>query len=134
MTQPANTTRRTLLFAPCAYNLAETSRMIEIAKAVRAHPRVRRLSTSGSFPRVARSSARFEDNGFPMEIHSWLRFSTRKLVCMREEEGLSAFGAPVRYTYFTCDAVRSGTPRRVFYGSLPSICMLRLQNKERRYE
>jgi hypothetical protein len=27
MTKPANTTRRTLLFAPCAYNLAETSRM-----------------------------------------------------------------------------------------------------------
>ncbi|MGO9325480.1 MAG: glycosyltransferase [Terracidiphilus sp.] len=31
-------TRRTLLFAPCAYNLAETSRMVEIAKAVARHP------------------------------------------------------------------------------------------------
>jgi hypothetical protein len=30
--------KRMLLFAPCAYNLAETSRMIEIAKAVRTHP------------------------------------------------------------------------------------------------
>jgi len=26
--------KKTLLFAPCAFNLAETSRMVEIAKAV----------------------------------------------------------------------------------------------------
>ena len=31
-------TKRTLLFAPCAFNLAETSRMVEIAKAVARHP------------------------------------------------------------------------------------------------
>lgn len=31
-------TKRTLLFAPCAYNLAETSRMVEIAKTVARHP------------------------------------------------------------------------------------------------
>jgi hypothetical protein len=30
--------RRTLLFAPCAYNLAETTRMVEIAKGVTRHP------------------------------------------------------------------------------------------------
>ncbi len=30
--------KRTLLFAPCAFNLAETSRMVEIAKAVARHP------------------------------------------------------------------------------------------------
>lgn len=30
--------KRVLLFAPCAFNLAETSRMVEIAKAVRRHP------------------------------------------------------------------------------------------------
>ncbi|MGO9776984.1 MAG: nucleotide disphospho-sugar-binding domain-containing protein [Terracidiphilus sp.] len=30
--------KRVLLFAPCAYNLAETSRMVEIAKAVARHP------------------------------------------------------------------------------------------------
>ena len=30
--------RRTLLFAPCAFNLAETSRMVEIAKGVAVHP------------------------------------------------------------------------------------------------
>jgi len=29
--------RRTLLFAPCAFNLAETSRMVEIAKAIERH-------------------------------------------------------------------------------------------------
>src|SRR6202049_988915 len=32
------TPKRTLLFAPCAFNLAETSRMVEIAKAVTRHP------------------------------------------------------------------------------------------------
>ncbi len=30
--------RRTLLFAPCAFNLAETSRMVEIAKGIERHP------------------------------------------------------------------------------------------------
>jgi len=30
--------KRIMLFAPCAYNLAETSRMLEIAKAIRCHP------------------------------------------------------------------------------------------------
>jgi UDP:flavonoid glycosyltransferase YjiC (YdhE family) len=30
--------KKLLLFAPCAYNLAETSRMVEIAKAVERHP------------------------------------------------------------------------------------------------
>jgi UDP:flavonoid glycosyltransferase YjiC (YdhE family) len=32
------TPKQTLLFAPCAFNLAETSRMVEIAKAIRRHP------------------------------------------------------------------------------------------------
>ena len=30
--------RKTLLFAPAAFNLAETSRMVEIAKAIARHP------------------------------------------------------------------------------------------------
>ncbi len=30
--------KQTLLFAPCAFNLAETSRMVEIAKAIQRHP------------------------------------------------------------------------------------------------
>ena len=33
--------KRTLLFAPCAFNLAETSRMVEIAKAVARAPNTR---------------------------------------------------------------------------------------------
>lgn len=32
-----------MLFAPCAFNLAETSRMLEIAKAIRRHPAARAL-------------------------------------------------------------------------------------------
>ena len=35
--------RKVLLFAPCAFNLAETSRMVEIAKGVRHHPIARQV-------------------------------------------------------------------------------------------
>jgi UDP:flavonoid glycosyltransferase YjiC (YdhE family) len=58
---------RALLFAPCAYNLAETTRMIEIAKAVRADPRaaavfeVRFISEGGDFEHL------IERGGFPVE-------------------------------------------------------------------
>ncbi len=47
--------RRTLLFAPCAFNLAETSRMVEIAKGVERHPAASRtfdihfISDGGDF-------------------------------------------------------------------------------------
>ena len=34
------TPKQILLFAPCAFNLAETTRMVEIAKAVVSHPTV----------------------------------------------------------------------------------------------
>ena len=30
--------KKVILFAPCAFNLAETSRMVEIAKAIERHP------------------------------------------------------------------------------------------------
>jgi hypothetical protein len=30
--------KKTILFAPCAFNLAESSRMVEIAKAIQRHP------------------------------------------------------------------------------------------------
>ena len=30
--------KKAILFAPCAFNLAETSRMVEIAKAIERHP------------------------------------------------------------------------------------------------
>jgi hypothetical protein len=33
--------KKILLFAPCAFNLAETTRMVEIAKAVERHPKAR---------------------------------------------------------------------------------------------
>jgi hypothetical protein len=32
-----------LLFAPCAFNLAETSRMVEIAKGIARHPTASRM-------------------------------------------------------------------------------------------
>jgi UDP:flavonoid glycosyltransferase YjiC (YdhE family) len=58
--------RKVLLFAPAAYNLAETSRMIEIAKGIERHPRakdifeIRFISEGGSFERLIR------DEGYPL--------------------------------------------------------------------
>jgi UDP:flavonoid glycosyltransferase YjiC (YdhE family) len=60
------TSKRTLLFAPCAFNLAETSRMLEIAKAIRNHPiaggvfDIHVISDGGDFERM------IEDNGFAL--------------------------------------------------------------------
>jgi len=60
------TSKRTLLFAPCAFNLAETSRMIEVAKAIKNHPLagsvfdIHFISDGGDFERM------IEDNGFPL--------------------------------------------------------------------
>ena len=58
--------RKVLLFAPCAFNLAETSRMIEIAKGVRHHPKasqvfdVHFISDGGEFEQL------IERHGFPL--------------------------------------------------------------------
>ena len=50
--------RKVLLFAPCAFNLAETSRMVEIAKGVETSPEARaRSSTSTSSPTAASSNS-----------------------------------------------------------------------------
>jgi UDP:flavonoid glycosyltransferase YjiC (YdhE family) len=92
MTDPAKTTRRALLFAPCAYNLAETSRMIEIAKAVRAHPRasaafdVRFISEGGAFERL------IQENGFPVE-KSEPRITEEKIERAYKLDKGEAFGA-----------------------------------------
>jgi hypothetical protein len=56
----------TLLFAPYAFNLAETSRMVEVAKAVAQHPAASRafdihfISDGGDFERL------IENDGFPL--------------------------------------------------------------------
>jgi UDP:flavonoid glycosyltransferase YjiC (YdhE family) len=58
--------RKSLLFAPAAYDLAETTRMIEIAKAVARHPDagrafdVRFISDGGDFEHL------IEEEGFPL--------------------------------------------------------------------
>jgi hypothetical protein len=58
--------RKVLLFAPCAFNLAETSRMVEIAKGVRHHPNasqvfeVHFISDGGEFEQL------IERHGFPL--------------------------------------------------------------------
>jgi len=58
--------KRPLLFAPCAFNLAETSRMVEIAKAVERHPTagpafdIQFISDGGDFEGM------IEKHGFPL--------------------------------------------------------------------
>ena len=58
--------QRTLLFAPAAFNLAETSRMVEIAKAIERHPAASRvfemhfISDGGDFERM------IEKHGFAL--------------------------------------------------------------------
>lgn len=58
--------KRTLLFAPCAFNLAETSRMVEIAKGVEADPAasatfdIHFISDGGEFEGM------IERHGFPL--------------------------------------------------------------------
>jgi UDP:flavonoid glycosyltransferase YjiC (YdhE family) len=58
--------KRTLLFAPCAYNLAETSRMVEIAKGIERHPAASKvfdihfISDGGDFERM------IETHGFAL--------------------------------------------------------------------
>jgi hypothetical protein len=56
-----------LLFAPCAFNLAETSRMLEIAKGVVRHPKagqvfdIQFISDGGDFESL------IEKEGFPLK-------------------------------------------------------------------
>ena len=58
--------KQTLLFAPCAFNLAETSRMVEIAKAIERHPAASKvfdihfISDGGDFERM------IEKHGFAL--------------------------------------------------------------------
>ena len=60
------TPKKILLFAPCAFNLAETSRMVEIAKAVERHPEaaeafdVHFISDGGEFESL------IENHGFAL--------------------------------------------------------------------
>jgi UDP:flavonoid glycosyltransferase YjiC (YdhE family) len=60
-------TRRTLLFAPAAFNLAETTRMVEIAKGIMGHPAARNIfdiqfiSDGGDFERL------IEGQGFSLQ-------------------------------------------------------------------
>jgi UDP:flavonoid glycosyltransferase YjiC (YdhE family) len=67
MTEGRRFSRRALLFSPCAYNLAETMRMIEIARAVRAFEGggsafdIRFISEGGEFDRL------ITEAGFPVE-------------------------------------------------------------------
>ena len=59
------TPKKVLLFAPCAFNLAETSRMVEIAKGIKHHPTAQPdLRHSLHFYTEASSNALIEKHAF----------------------------------------------------------------------
>ena len=59
--------KKLLLFAPCAFNLAETSRMVEIAKGIARHPASESSSSiSISSPTAATLSGMIEKHGFAL--------------------------------------------------------------------
>ncbi|MGA3051981.1 MAG: nucleotide disphospho-sugar-binding domain-containing protein [Chitinispirillaceae bacterium] len=59
--------KKILLFAPAAFNLAETSRMIEIAKGVRNHSRARDVFDIRFISEGGRFETLIHDNGFPLK-------------------------------------------------------------------
>ena len=65
------TTNRGLIFAPAAFNLAETTRMIEIAKGIAAHAaaskvfEIRFISDGGDFERLIEAEG-FRSKGWSL--------------------------------------------------------------------
>src|SRR5512146_1315965 len=59
-------TRKTLLFAPAAFSLAETSRMTEIAKGVRDHPVARDIFDIHFISEGGKFESLIEDLGFSL--------------------------------------------------------------------
>lgn len=58
--------KKILLFAPCAFNLAETTRMVEIAKAVERHPKAREAFTVHFISDGGDFEALIERHGFAL--------------------------------------------------------------------
>ena len=58
--------KRTLLFAPCVYNLAETSRMVEIAKAIERHPAASQVFDTHFISDGGDFEAMIEKHGFAL--------------------------------------------------------------------
>ena|SRR5208282_1548575 len=116
----------TLLFAPCAFNLAETSRMVEIAKAVARHPAASRafdihfISDGGEFERL------IESHGFPL-THMEPRLTPEKIELIAEvdrgEKFASAFtdAEMIQRVHHEIVALRKFQPVAVVAGSYPSI-------------
>lgn len=58
--------KRVLLFAPCAFHLAETTRMVEIAKAVARHPAASKVFDIQFITDGGDFESMIEKNGFPL--------------------------------------------------------------------
>ena len=116
----------TLLFAPCAFNLAETSRMVEIAKAVARHPAASRafdihfISDGGDFERLIQS------HGFPL-THMEPRLTPEKIELIAEVDRGEKFAPAftdaemIQRVDHEIVALRKFQPVAVVTGSYPSI-------------
>jgi predicted xylose isomerase-like sugar epimerase len=58
--------KRTLLFAPARYNLAETSRMVEIAKGIERHPQASQVFRVHFISDSSDSEGLIEKHGFAL--------------------------------------------------------------------
>ncbi len=117
---------KTLLFAPCAFNLAETSRMVEIAKAVARHPQagpafaIHFISDGGEFERL------IENHGFPL-TRMEPRLTPEKIELIakidRGEKFAPAFtdAEMIRRVDHEIAALRKLQPVAAVTGSYPSI-------------
>jgi len=118
--------QRTLLFAPCAFNLAETSRMVEIAKGVVCHREasqafaVHFISDGGDFEQM------IERHGFPL-TRMEPRLSAEKIEHIarvdRGEKFAPAFSTAEMIERVTHEAavLRELTPAAAVTGSHPSL-------------
>lgn len=59
--------KKILLFAPAAYNLAETSRIVEIAKGIMNHSKAREVFEIQFISEGGRFEKLITDNGFPVK-------------------------------------------------------------------
>ncbi len=84
--------KKTLVFAPCAYNMAETTRMIQIAQGIARHPEAAKIfdiqfiSEGGDFEKL------IENNGFKLKTLE-PRMTAEKIEYAYKLDKGEAFGA-----------------------------------------
>ena len=118
--------KRCLLFAPCAFNLAETTRMVEIAKAVRRHPQ----AAAAFEPHFISDGGEFETlilkHGFPL-TRMFPRLTREKIEHIAKVDRGERFSPAftnseiVQRIQYEIGCLRDLGPAAVVTGSYPTI-------------